>query len=62
MSDFQWLPGEEETWAALRELAAPAEFNGPYGRALHRDIAATGKPIDELTVGELRNLIREVQL
>ncbi|WP_439444495.1 hypothetical protein ABWU93_11625 [Xanthomonas translucens pv. translucens] len=61
MSGFDWLPGEEEMWVALHELSDPADFNLAHSRALLRDITATGKPIDELTVGELRKLIREVQ-
>ncbi|WP_386272026.1 hypothetical protein [Xanthomonas theicola] len=46
-SSPEWLPGEEELCAALRDLATAAEFNAPYGRALNRDVIATGKPIDE---------------
>ncbi|TAA42505.1 hypothetical protein [Pseudoxanthomonas winnipegensis] len=58
MSGFQWGPNERELVEASRDIGCICEFNGAATRALGHVVAGTGKAVDELTVGELRALVR----
>jgi hypothetical protein len=58
VSGFEWAPNERELIIASRDIGCICEFNSRASRELAAGITATGKKVDDLTVGELRALVQ----
>lgn len=61
MSTFTWGPGEQEICEAIADLSSWYGVNRDASVALAEAITGTGKSVDDLTVGELRDICRRVR-
>lgn len=52
-------PVERDLNEAIDDLASAQDTNGHWFAGLARLVEATGKPVDDLTIGELRRLIEQ---
>lgn len=56
---FRMTQTERELSEAGRDIGSMAESNAQWFAGLADLVEATGKPVDDLTIGELRSLIEQ---